>query len=735
MVKIQQSKNTPLKSRTWKAPTTANMMFTIEKPYGTNRTSLRGITLDDFFALLHDGPHRAAVETLRSELPTSRGLTSEHPEIWRVGRIIPSCFVRNQQGKRSARIFNGVVLLDIQDVYSPEEVARLKQAASSLPTTLAAFVGSSGMSLQVLVRYWSADGVLSREWSEVEALHAAAYEQACRLYAAVLERTIKEPAKVSMFNSFRMTIDPNPYWAPGAVPLKVVAGGPARPTPVEPSQVPPTDSRHYRYYSQRFDKAYSEVLQRFRQEGRDASIEADAFMQAVTQRCFELQLPLAETRMRIVRGEPEERAREWTYYVNDYYARHASTDADDADDPVGARAMVRMISSSYELFRNPIDGATYFRPRTTTGRWQLLDKSAQASIEFEVLEAGLVKSVRLVRTYLQSGHIPMRNPLSEFLGSVRGQWDGQDRITQLARCVATGNPLWERAFYIWFLAMVQQWLGLHPEHGNAVAPLLCGAQGTGKSTFCRALLPDMLRWGYLDHIDLTRTTQLMRFMSQMLLINIDEFDQYRGNAQRGPLKNLFQQADIRTTRPWGQHLEVRPRLASFIATCNPTEVLFDETGTRRFICVRVDAPIVLPAYIDYEQLYAQAVDQIYDRRNSLGSYADDDPTGRCYFTAEEQDDIERNNSHFRIYSYAIERFRDAFEPQADQRRRGADTVELSFAGIIDYIDRHSQNRLSREERQQLRAHITRLVNEGQLARRRSNKGVVYHLARRPLPVI
>ena len=724
------------KKMQWRAPQVSDMRFTFEKPYGTKRVARTELTPEALLELLRDGKHREAVEELRRQLPKTRGLTSEHPEIWKEGWVVPSCLRLNKGGRQRATVFNGVVLIDVQNVYSPDEVRRLKRLAASMPMTLGAFVGSSGMSLKVLVRYWPADGRLPRDWEEVEALHSAAYRQTLAAYSGVLGRQLTEDPSFSMTASFSLSIDEEPMWNPDATAMLITPADAADARATAPSDVPPADARHYHYYYDRYMKARSTVLARFHEEHRDTSIEREAFMQAVTEQCFEMQIPVAETRMRIVDGEPEERALAWGNYVNDYYAQHTpETDIQDKK-AKGVREMQALLMSNYEMFRNDIDDGVYYRPRTTRGQWQALDVTKQAGMMLEALEAGVVASPNVVKTFLLSDRIPRRNPLREYLDDVRGQWDGKDRIAEVARAVAKDNVLWERAFHVWFLGVVQQWMGIHREHGNAVAPLLCGPQGTGKSTFCRSLLPDELMWGYLDHIDLTKREQLMRTMAQTLLINIDEFDQYRGDSQRGPLKNLLQQADVRTKQMWRTNIQVRQRLASFIATCNPTEVLVDETGSRRFICVRVEKKIGMPAYLNHFQLYAQAVDEINERRDHPGRFAEEDIRGRCYFTDEEREAIENNNRHFRILSYAVERFNDCFEMLPARKLRGdSSTVELTRSEIQEYLERHSGRKFSREDTKQLKAYMEEHVSKGQLDKRRSSRTYVYHLRRKTMPII
>ena len=53
------------------------------------------------------------------------------------------------------------------------------------------------------------------------------------------------------------------------------------------------------------------------------------------------------------------------------------------------------------------------------------------------------------------------------------------------------------------------------------------------------------------------------------------------------------------------------RYASFIGTSNQKDLLTDPSGSRRFICIEVTAPINTNVTINYRQLYAQAMEAIY----------------------------------------------------------------------------------------------------------------------------
>lgn len=121
------------------------------------------------------------------------------------------------------------------------------------------------------------------------------------------------------------------------------------------------------------------------------------------------------------------------------------------------------------------------------------------SISISALKEGICAWDRDVDRFLNSEFVPLYNPVEEYLYDT-GRWDGKDRIRALADLVPCANPHWQELFYRWFLSMVAHWRGLDKQHGNSTSPLLVGAQGYRKSTFCRILLPPELRFGYTDSL-------------------------------------------------------------------------------------------------------------------------------------------------------------------------------------------------------------------------------------------
>ena len=176
------------------------------------------------------------------------------------------------------------------------------------------------------------------------------------------------------------------------------------------------------------------------------------------------------------------------------------------------------------------------------------------------------------------------------------------------------DALWTKVFRCWLRGAVKGWLGAADGAALNVfdcqtAPLLVSEQqGLGKSTFCRMLLPESLRMYYTEKFDLTADNHAEKQLGQFALINMDEFDRY-SERQMGVLKNLMQLTEVKLRRPRSRALVEVRRIAAFIGTSNYAELLTDPTGSRRFFCQEVKAPIN-NAPIDYEQLYAQIMAEL-----------------------------------------------------------------------------------------------------------------------------
>ena len=284
----------------------------------------------------------------------------------------------------------------------------------------------------------------------------------------------------------------------------------------------------------------------------------------------------------------------------------------------------------YLLRKNVLTGVPEYKNRGVAYSFAPLDQPARNTMSINALKAGVDSWDRDLNRYIDSDLIPLYNPLEDYLQHL-APWDGKDRVSELARRVKTDNPHWTDDFHKWMLSMVAQWTGKDQKHGNAIVPLLIGPQGSGKTTFCRRLLPEELQLYFNDRLSMKNDNDIMIAMSSYALINLDEFDAM-SKSQQPILKYLLTKHDVKMRPPYGKVMERRQRFASFIATTNNLRPLTDPTGSRRFVCAYAET-IDNKGRIGHNQLFAQLLHEL-----KAGQ--------RYWFTDKENERIMAENARF-----------------------------------------------------------------------------------------
>ena len=329
------------------------------------------------------------------------------------------------------------------------------------------------------------------------------------------------------------------------------------------------------------------------------------------------------------------------------------------------RRLLDYLERKYEMRYNTALGCTEIRKANSSEPFAPADDRVRNTLAIKARLDGIDVWDKDIRRYTESKFVKTFNPVDAFLKRLKGQWDGKDHIGALAGCVPNDNARWGDWFHTWFLAMVAQWMGLDATHGNSVALLLISRQGYKKSTFCKRLLPKELQWGYNDNLVISEKQNTLRAMSQSLLINIDEFNALSAKTQEGFLKNIMQLANIKLRQPYRQQQVTLPRVASFIATANVSDVFSDPSGCRRFIAVTLTSPIRLPEHIDYEQLYAQAVAELESGM-------------RYWFNAVDTQVIMENNVQYQQHTPVEALFFDSFTIPKDLAKGAYMTASAIF---------------------------------------------------------
>ena len=649
------------------------MKITIARHNKQNKLCLSTKTMERLLERIAKDDAKQSVANLRMSVPLMDGEIKYYNGIHLWQHVYPAAeFAKDSNDNLAFRQMNGLVQLTFINLKSDTMLDEAKKAASLLPMTYAAIVGADGRSLVVLVRICDMQGALPQEEAQAESLYLSAYQQAKLVYLPLLQATLKSE-EVSLRSNFLLTLDASPYYNGKAAPMRIsrFSAAPSAPQAIDDLKA----YEDFEFLYRRAADETSEEMERTKVEWESEDERLYAGISLLATKLCEMGFSEEEAFVHVRRNHwskiDPEKLRQLVATAFDGTQpnkRRVDMKQDSARGRSSMMKMIHLLKDRYIFRYNEVMKCTEYRPNNSwVGDFRPVDATAQNSLAIEVQMADIRVSIKDVRNFLQSNYIRKYNPVEDFLYHCLGKWDGKDRIRALARTVPTDNPHWEDWFYTWFLGMVQQWKGTYrPQYGNSTVPLLISKQGYNKSTFCRRLVPDTLSWGYNDNLILSEKRQVLQAMSQFLLINLDEFNQISPQVQQGFLKNLLQLPTVKVKPPYGSHVMEFPRLASFIATSNMTDILTDPSGSRRFLGVELTGPIDVSVRLNYEQLYAQAMQALQDGEKS-------------YFDTAENAVIMQSNLQFQVESPFKQCFLALFEPTDDIKEGKFMTAASIFA--------------------------------------------------------
>lgn len=659
----------------------------------------------------------AHVTALRTMLlyttPDARG---HYEHIDKLPRIYPAVeYGRSRDGGRKLKRYNGIVMLEVNGLAGLSEVELVKEQARLLPQTWAAITGSSGRSVKIWVKFVLPDGNLPVKEENITLFHACAYRMAVQCYQPILPFpiTLKEPNPAQ---SCRMTLDTDPYFNPDAIAF----------FQEQPFSMPGEQTFHQRKLTEKnpllrlkpgfetsetftilFETTLGKALDEMQNWKRGDTLHP--LLVCLAENCFKAGIPEEETVRQVMihyyRQADEQDVRITIHNLYRECKGFGKKSALTPEQKISLQ-LEEFMGRRYEFRFNTVSNDLEFRQKDSIHFYfQPVDQRARNSISMDALQEGIKVWDRDVNRYLASNRVPLYNPVEDYLCSV-GRWDGKDRIHALADLVPCNNPHWRQLFYRWFLNMVAHWRGLNKQYANSTSPLLVGAQGFRKSTYCRIILPPELRFGYTDSLDFRNKRDAEMYLGRFMLINIDEFDQISMN-QQGFLKHLLQKPVANLRKPYGSSIQEMRRYASFIGTSNQKDLLTDPSGSRRFICIEVTAPINTNVTINYRQLYAQAMEAI-----TKGE--------RYWFDDTDEAILKESNREFEQISPLEQLFHCHFRSPEE----GETGEQLSAMQIIEHLqEKNKAINLSQSS-------ITtfgRILKRNQIQSKRTKKGMIYEV--------
>ena len=541
------------------------------------------------------------------------------------------------QGAEVIKETNRLVLLSVENLRDLPTTLTYKELASQQLYTMLCFIGHDGRSLHIVCHYDVTGGETS-ETTQVNAFRKLQYIYSSQLGTQI---TANEP---TFGSSCKVSYDPQAYYNPEALSINVSTD--AENTPEYrsiqedisdynyPEEIPGLSVRNSRM--RRFHDCLDAAIEKYHDISNDELFQM-AVLEQLADGCRVMGLPQAwcarvATFIPLLGGDENRDAIE-SAFKTAYLKKTLKAIPMKFTRPSALLAYKTeaYMKEHYTLRLNVMTGVPEYRMNAVGYGFMPLDQAARNTMTIKALKAGVDSWDKDLSRYIDSNLIPHYYPMEDYLRHLPRWNNKHDYVGELARRIKTNNPYWENDFHIWMLSMVAQWLGKDRQHGNAIVPLLIGPQGSGKSTFCRRMLPEFLQMYYNDRISMKNDNDIFLAMSGYALINIDEFDAM-SKTQQPILKYLISKHDVKFRPPYGKTMEQRQRFASFIATTNNLRPLTDPTGSRRFICIYADE-IDNSGIINYDQLYSQLCQELQEGK-------------RYWFEDEENERIIHQNENF-----------------------------------------------------------------------------------------
>lgn len=607
------------------------------------------VTISEIAEWTKRGRYKGRVDAARGlkEVAMEGGMVCGPMAVEELPMVMPA------QGEKGQ--YTGLVLLSFRVEEGVETLERLRRAVNLWPQTLLSFVGATGRSLEVVLHYRLIGGGVPAGEPQVALFRQYAYRRAAAFaYGATGFRPEEVLHDGGEF--FYLSYDEDVYYQPEAVAIEMVQ-------PTEPL----TDESAQMVAKPVEVKLDTEVLPGYTKREMDATkfnyvCRELAYGQELDEETYLMKLAAACRNA----GIDKELAIKETismglFFQKDVLVRSSFNTAYE-DHPLGRSNPIERSLMHQQLLKEFLRRRYMFRRNSVTGDleyqekyryalwWKPLTEEARNDINNAAIEEGIKVWPKDLERVLVSERTDTYDPVREWLDGLP-QWDGRDRLGELADRVKTLTPGWRDNFKIWMRAMVSQWrAGRDTMYGAQMVLMLVGGQGTRKSTFMRLLLPKELSPFYIDRIDFANKKEALRALSRFLLINIDEYDQV-SKAQTAFLKHLIQRTDVKERKLYSTTFEQSQRYAAFCATTNSLAPLKDESGSRRYMVVEVSGVIDTDTQgeraIDYPQLYAQIVEEIENGEE----YA---------FTGEREQQIIAQNADYYETPNVVSIFEDMF---------------------------------------------------------------------------
>ena len=596
---------------------------------------IRRLELSEMAEMIRENPDKDKVFNLRlhyqfykpQRMPDGQITLDDQQHTVNLPRVLFAVECINYKEMQKGLKYNGLAVVEVNGLKTYEDAVAIRNQAARMDETVMAFLGASGRSVKIVCRgeLFGASSDPSEggkklpvKKQDIRLFHKNLYETARRAYQNQFGMDI-EYLEPTLERTVYLSADPEMYFNPDARPFKADTEkhDQPEPTPIswESNLLMPgrTVKRTY-HFNWLF--ILREVLgEYFDLPDEDRQMQ---LLQQIACKSLEQGIPLAHAQGMtlehpLFHNDPDlvKSVFATTYEITlmeDYRKKYKIKPLKSVpQETLQTMRTEIFLTANYDMRKNLMTGVAEYRMKYSEDQtFKPLTTEVRNDMTIEAREQGLKSWDQDVNRFIDSTRIEQYDPVNSWLDQLP-EWDGVDRIKELAARVPTEQPHWERYLKYWLVGMVAQWRESDKQlTGNALTPLLIGRQGCGKTRFCKILLPPELRDYYNDKLNFKNEFDLNIALTSFALINIDEFDKTT-SSQQIVLKYLLSSSDVKFRPPYGKTIKQYRRYTSFIGTTNKRKPLTDPTGSRRFVCVGVTGHIDYDDSLNHRQLFAQAL--------------------------------------------------------------------------------------------------------------------------------
>lgn len=563
----------------------------------------------------------------------------------------------------SIAAYNDIITIDL-DHLPEKELDRIRALIETDEATLACFLTAKQHGFKVLAYPVSLEAEGWRNaffrtpaitYSRLEQYHAGMYELARKHYEKLLETEVDTSGK-DLSRGVFASYDPRAFYSPRRVAhipqrtFTIEAPEPARRG--RQKEEPATDptGEVSAYTCMEFNKCLSSTrrLMKYTEGNRNS------FLFTLGNKCFRKGLEEAEVkRLAAVKLGEDGQMDTDTPIANAYTYTDRTERAEEKKKIPPVEQVIDYLDRNYAFRRNTVldrlEMCDLSKTKEGKSFYAMRNKDLN-SIFLNISRQGIAYPLNSLKSVIDSDYTPEFNPFTDYFGG-NVRWDRTtDHIGKLADTIqAEDQEFWREGFRRWIVAMVAS--ALQPGKANQQALVLHGAQGKGKSTWIRHLLPPELGEYYRNGmIDPANKDDLL-LLSTRLLINMEEFEGVK-TGDIAELKRIIGQENVTIRKVYDTQAQLYPRRASFIGSTNNMQFLRDYGGNRRFLVIPVKA-IDYRTPVDHKGVYAQAVQLIEDGF-------------RYWFEGNEIDDINTRNERHRMKDPLEENLYVYFRPAGEK---------------------------------------------------------------------